>query len=152
MYGKIHFLEETINFLNQNGKTEEDVLWVGRGFSIGRGFSRFIYTDIPEEYKTTWEDFKSKADFWYDRGYGQLYIPDDLIIVGKDFWLERAEYDGSEWWEFKTMPTEPVLTKELDLSEVHKALEWEEQWKRRIETEKQEGALSEEELEKLFEW
>ena len=117
MHDKIHFLEETINFLNQNGKTEEDVLWVGRGFS------RFIYTDIPEEYKTTWEDFKSKADFWYDRGYGQLYIPDDLIIVGKDFWLERAEYDGSEWWEFKTMPTEPVLTKELDLSEVHKALE-----------------------------
>jgi hypothetical protein len=27
-----------------------------------------------------------------------------IIVVGKDWWLERHEYDGSEWWEFKTMP------------------------------------------------
>ena len=38
----------------------------------------------------------------------------DLLIVGKDFWLERVEYDGSEWWEFKTMPREPEETRELE--------------------------------------
>lgn len=26
------------------------------------------------------------------------------VVVGKDFWLERGEYDGSEWWSFKTTP------------------------------------------------
>lgn len=26
-------------------------------------------------------------------------MAEDLVIVGKDFWLSREEYDGSEWWE-----------------------------------------------------
>lgn len=132
MEGLTNFLEETIRCLNENGKTEEDVLWVGRGFgkfgsfnSIG-SFSRFFrncFSDTPEKYKATWEDFKLKADFNYDDGYGMVYIPADLIVVGKDFWLERAEYDGSEWWEFMTVPAEPALAKELDLSEIYEAVE-----------------------------
>lgn len=28
------------------------------------------------------------------------------MLVGDGWWIERAEYDGSEWWEFKTIPTE----------------------------------------------
>lgn len=103
----INFLEETIECLKENGKSESDVVWVGRGHD----------TLYVEKYKSTWEDFKSKADFQYDNGYGGNEIPMDLIIVGKDFWLERHEYDGSEWWEFKTMPTEPKETKELILKE-----------------------------------
>lgn len=30
----INFLEETIKCLQYNGRTEADVLWVGRGFGI----------------------------------------------------------------------------------------------------------------------
>ena len=30
----------------------------------------------------------------------------DLVLVGDGWWIERCEYDGSEWWEFKTIPTE----------------------------------------------
>ena len=40
--------------------------------------------------------------------------PADVRWVGREsvnakcsWWLERAEYDGSEWWEFKTAPAEP---------------------------------------------
>ena len=40
----------------------------------------------------------------YDSGYGLAEIREDLLIVGKDWWLERDEYDGSEWWVFRTMP------------------------------------------------
>ena len=40
----------------------------------------------------------------YDSGYGSAEIRMDLIIIGKDWWLERDEYDGSEWWKFLTMP------------------------------------------------
>lgn len=101
---QINFLRETIWCLECHGKTETDVLWVGRGFGI---FSQ------EEPYKATWEDFKAKADFKYDNGFGAQEIPGDLIIVGKDFWLERHEYDGQEWWEFKTMPTEPAVTGEI---------------------------------------
>lgn len=104
-----NLLKETIEILKENGKSETDVLWVGRGFSSG------YYNYKKQEYKSTWEDFKEKADFNYDDGYGGNEIPMDLIVVGKDFWLERHEYDGSEWWEFKTMPKEPEETKELSL-------------------------------------
>lgn len=98
----MNFLEETIEELAFNGKTETDVLWVGQ-----RHKGQYC--------KTTWEDFKSKANFEYDNNRCMGVIPLDLIIVGKDFWLERGEYDGAGWWEFKTQPIEPAETKELDL-------------------------------------
>lgn len=37
-------------------------------------------------------------------GYGAAHVPTDLAIVGKGWWLERGEYDGSEWWNFKETP------------------------------------------------
>lgn len=103
-----NFLEETIECLHDNGKTEADVLWVGRNYISYPSRERIIY-------KNTWEHFCSKANFEYDDGFGGAEIAEDLIVVGKDFWLERHEYDGSEWWEFKTMPTEPEETRELEL-------------------------------------
>jgi hypothetical protein len=30
-----------------------------------------------------------------------------LQLVGETFWIERAEYDGSEWWEYKEIPKRP---------------------------------------------
>lgn len=88
-----NLLKETIQKLNENNKTENDILWVG-----------------SENYKTTWEHFKTISDIEYDSGYGGNEISMDLLIVGKDFWLERHEYDGSEWWEYKQMPKEPINT------------------------------------------
>ena len=102
----INFLEETIDMLKDCGKTEDDVLWVGRCEDWSSG--------CPDV-KNTWEWFKSKANFEYDNGYGGEEIPLSLVVVGKNFWLERHEYDGSEWWEYKTMPTEPFETKDFDL-------------------------------------
>jgi len=89
-------LKETIEAFTSKGKKEEDVLWVGL-----RSSKKDAYR------KTSWEDFKKVADFDYDDGYGAHEINDSLIIVGVDWWLERHEYDGSEWWEFKTLPLEP---------------------------------------------
>lgn len=31
------------------------------------------------------------------------------MIVGDDWWMERHEYDGSEWWEFKELPKKPTF-------------------------------------------
>ena len=31
-------------------------------------------------------------------------VADDLVVVGDSWWLERHEYDGSEWWEYKEKP------------------------------------------------
>ena len=42
-------------------------------------------------------------------GFGGAEVNENLFVVGADWWLERHEYDGSEWWEFKTLPTKPPL-------------------------------------------
>lgn len=49
----------------------------------------------------------------YDSGFGLTEIPPNLKILGWNWWLERAEYDGAEWWELKTMPTIPNKTSKI---------------------------------------
>lgn len=46
----------------------------------------------------------SIIDFNYDSGYGgqELY---GCIVFEDGSWLERGEYDGSEWWGYKSTPT-----------------------------------------------
>ena len=80
-------LEETIHVLKMYGKTLDDIIAI-----------------CTNDCQITKENFLQCADVSYDSGYGLPYIDIDLKLIGKDFWLERAEYDGSEWWEYKTMP------------------------------------------------
>ena len=86
----INLLDETIAILAANGKNLADVLWVG-----------------TRENKGTWNDFAVNADFAYDDGFGATEVNLKLIVVGFGWWLERSEYDGSEEWEFKTLPSTP---------------------------------------------
>lgn len=85
----VNLLAETLRILEENGKTPEDVFWVGTK---------------DGEHVITWEEFDSLADDDYNNGFGGSQVNDDLVVVGKNWWLERGEYDGSEWWEFKTLP------------------------------------------------
>ena len=85
----MNFLKETMEVLDENGKKLSDIKAIQFGDDFG----------IPVE------DFTKLADFEYDNGYGCAEIPTNLIIIGDGWWLERGEYDGSEWWEFKTQPT-----------------------------------------------
>jgi hypothetical protein len=86
----MNLLKETIEVLKENKKGIEDVGWVG---------TRYSYM--------MWAEFEKIADYEYDSGYGGQEINDKLLVVGKDFWLERHEYDGSEWWEYKEQPQKP---------------------------------------------
>ena len=87
----MNLLEETIKTLEENNKKPKDVLWCG-----SEEFGYF-----------KWKEFKELSDFEYDNGFGHQEVAGDLIIVGNDWWLERQEYDGSEWWEYKTFPEKP---------------------------------------------
>ena len=85
---------ETVFELEDNGKTFDDVLWIGcRDFKISK------------------EDFKLLANVEYDSGYGAPEVAQDLLIVGDGWWMERGEYDGAEWWEWKEPPKEPEKTR-----------------------------------------
>ena len=55
-----------------------------------------------EEYET----FLKELDFEYDNGYGMQELG-GLVWFDDNSWLERREYDGSEWWEYKQYPKIP---------------------------------------------
>lgn len=96
--------EETIEFLKEKDKTFEDVL--------------FIQGD---DFKVTKENFESvakKTD--YDSGFGAQHVATDLVLVGDDWWIERAECDGSEWWEFKSIPVRKQYMK--NITNLHKGM------------------------------
>ena len=104
-----NLLAETNKILVENGKTPLDVLFVA---SFSGGFDG----RVPA--LGTWEDFAKLANFQYDSGYGGADINMNLVIVGDCWWLERGEYDGSEWWEFKTIPMKPINSIPLDDSNI----------------------------------
>lgn len=88
-YG-INLKNETIEVLKENGKTKDDIVWIGN-----------------EEFRIPNNAFWMLANRNYDNGYGGPEVAGDLLIVGQNWWLERHEYDGSEWWEYKELPKMP---------------------------------------------
>ena len=85
----MNLLNETRDILLSNNKTFDDVLFVGDGST---------------HTKMTVKEFLEHANVEYNGGYGIEEINTKLILVGQDFRLEQHEYDGSEWWEYKSMP------------------------------------------------
>lgn len=68
------------------------------------------YCDIKEEYEYGKYNILSfsnididKLNIMYDDGYGAQNIF-GFIVFKDSTWLERGEYDGSEWWEYKKKP------------------------------------------------
>jgi hypothetical protein len=90
----MNLLKETIEEIESNGKKVDDVLWCG-----------------SKDFYCHWDEFKEIINIDYDCGFGGKEVAEDLIVVGEDWWLERHEYDGSEWWEFKSLPKKPDVFK-----------------------------------------
>lgn len=92
----MNLLKETKEILKDNKKNIDDIVWVG-----------------TNKYFIDKETFIKLANIDYDDGYGSPKVATNLLIVGDNWWLERHEYDGAEWWEFKKIPLKPE--KELNL-------------------------------------
>lgn len=97
----VNLLEETLSDLRFLGHTESEILWVGN--RIGT-------------WVISWEEFKTIAkDVNYNCKTGGQQIAMDLVIVGEgDWWLERYESEGSEWWSYKYPPKRASETKSFD--------------------------------------
>jgi hypothetical protein len=88
----MNLLKETEEDFRRIGKTWDDVSWVG---------SADVEIPVDAFKKAAWATE-------YDSGYGTQEIPADLIVVFKDgSFLERYEYDGSEYWVHKEIPQRP---------------------------------------------
>ena len=96
-----NFYEETIETLEWHGKTPDDILWTGT-FRDGH------YVKFGHKGKTIDEFMRELFNFNYDDDYGKQVIDPWLIIVGKgDWYMERGEDDGSEWWNYNRKPNYP---------------------------------------------
>ena len=92
----MNLLKETINVLKEKGKTPQDVEWVG----------------VSDTGYMSWDEFAKLADEEYDNICCPPIVNSQLVVVGKDWWLEREwENDPldfiSEWWKYKTLPERP---------------------------------------------
>lgn len=107
----VNLLEETLEALREAGKSPADVLWVG---------SR------DGAYAVSWDEFCAIArNTEYEKDSGAPEIAWDLVIAGDGWWLERREYDGSEWWEFKTTPAKRLDAKPFSLvRHIPRVYEW----------------------------
>ena len=105
-------IEELRNELISIDKTDKDILKIYIHLHKG-------YTD---DYKSSYVVFEKyediPTDLIYSAGYGgqELY---GFILFKDGTWLERGEYDGSEWWEYKSFNNLDKLILELkqDLSD-----------------------------------
>ena len=50
--------------------------------------------------------FFEDLDYHYDANYGTQEL-DGIVWLEDGTWLERGEYDGSEWWEHTSCPEIP---------------------------------------------
>lgn len=89
--------EETIRKLAVHDKNFDDVMYIqGSDFGI------------------TKENFEQVAKKTiYNSDFGSAEVAEDLVIVGDNWWLERHEYDGAEWWEYKETPKQINEVKEV---------------------------------------
>jgi len=97
----INLLKETLEILKEHGKSPNDVLWVG---------------SKDGEYAISWKEFEKIAKkVNYNCDFGSQKIACDLVVVGKNWWLERSEYDGAEGWVFKTKPKRKRNAKKFNI-------------------------------------
>lgn len=88
---------ETIRVLEEHGKTFENVEYIqGEDFGIT---------------KENFEKVAKKSN--YNSGFGSAKVAEDLVVVGDNWWIERHDYDGNEWWEYKEKPKQLSNIKEV---------------------------------------
>ena len=109
-------LEELIKVCERYWKSLEDIdyWWVG-----GEEENQCIFnSDSIEIMKKFLKDKYSNYDSWYwwQVLYGEIVFKDRT-------WLERWEYDGSEWWEYKKCPERKLSKDEARIKEINEQVE-----------------------------
>lgn len=111
--------DETRRAIGRSGHDVTDILWIG---GTGRDDAEnLLGSEVPNVIPMGEGGVLIDADeFWavadktvYDDGYGVTEIPLDIVIMFSDgTWLERREYDGSEWWAWRSI-SKPVKQMKL---------------------------------------
>ena len=94
-----NLLKETIDNMALNGKTVEDIIYIGSS---------------ETNHACTWAEFSVLANVEYHDGFGAQEVARDLIIAFSDGTrMQRGEYDGSEWWDYVPLFKAPAETQPI---------------------------------------
>ena len=99
----VNLKEETLKVMMKHGYCLDDVL--GMKVLYGDLFLGDEFEDEEDVCKLIVDDVADfdKLDIDYDNGYGHQYVMGWIVFKDKT-WLERVEYDGSEWWAYRKCP------------------------------------------------
>lgn len=88
---------ETLDAIVRAGKTVEDIAYCSITIDVNYKQQELLKGKILDI---------DKLDFMYENGYGSQKI-NGFIVFNDKTWLERSEYDGSEWWDYRKCPSKP---------------------------------------------
>lgn len=93
----INAYDELIEKLNEIGKSLDDIKVISIRFNK---YNREKHYEF--EYIKKIDNVNDLKEIQYYDGYGiqELY---GYVVFNDNTWLEREEYDGSEWWEYRSI-------------------------------------------------
>ena len=101
-------LEELLNILERNNCSVKCAYISTTRFSYWDNDDNYVQLEpilLKEGYTSEeYQEFLHRMDFEYDAGYGGQELYGTVWLMEEGTWLERGEYDGSEWWEYKKCP------------------------------------------------
>jgi len=90
-------LKETTEIMDRSNLFIEDIEYINYGDDWDSKITMGSYD---------WEWFLEYCKDYtnYDNGYGTPKIGNIEIVFNNGTWLDRGEYDGSEWWDVLSTP------------------------------------------------
>lgn len=98
----INLYEETLQKLRDHNKTFDNVIAIANSYNnynaTKEEIKKYSYVYDKEAF------IKASKLINYDNGFGGDCVGMYLVIIGDDFYMDRTEYDGSIYWEYRTKP------------------------------------------------
>jgi len=98
----MNLLEELDEAIASTGHAPDNIKWMTLSYGCYKTPENIELKPIEgiKAYSDAYDLYKGIE---YDSGYGTQYLH-GLVVFYDNSWLERAEYDGSEWWEYHKVP------------------------------------------------
>ena len=100
----LNLIEELDNAIEGSRHIPQDILWMELDF----GTYNIPSIELPATNGI--EGYNKVVDLYqgieYDDSYGTQHL-EGTVVFRDGSWLQRGEYDGSEWWEHKFTPIKP---------------------------------------------
>jgi len=96
--------KELQDILEKINKTNDDIMAYNIIYLRSSLLSDSPDASVSGKGLITEDNWDKLGNIEYTSDYGSQHLY-GLVLFTDNSWLERGEYDGSEWWEYKKAPT-----------------------------------------------